>query len=250
MDRELNRIYCLVALKPYGNRALFDEEKLSKELTNATIKYLKQYGIRCVAEQPNPRGGDWGAWGDTLRYLWENKDYIMIPMAILRGMKDQYRSWIFKKYRQERPTATIHFKIRIKQQYEGYDYHCPNVDGAMMNLKYLADEAAVFLAKKYPLFVFDQTLGLSICQRQWRINLRMRHKQLNKLNNARIIRQLSALRVKDGTNLDFSITCLGFIKRVENAIQFKNGFWISEAGRFKGKRYYTVISTRVIRDYI
>ncbi len=246
MDVEIRKVYCRVEVLPIPNGTLFASKEFGNSLTREAVLYLKQNGVKAVAEPFGPKGGGYTKLFDIIRQLWSNREIILMILAILGSVRDGFRRVMSHFHNRGRPTISISLKVIVEGNYDGWEYAFPPLAQTMTGLKVAADDLRERLLKKYPLFRFDEYLGVSINQRSWRSNLYMKHRQIGRLNNARAIHQCETLRV--GTDIDqrFSFTILGLVERNEYPTKYSSaGHWSSSS---RAKRYFTAISTQIWED--
>lgn len=163
---ELEVVHCAVDLIS-GNNTLFDRTVLFSDLNNEAKRYFEHYGVKVEIEELAGFGGGTQTLLEFIKQLWTNKEIIGIIFVLLKNLY----IFLIGLTSKNRPRVRVNLwlKIEVDLEYvEGSD-----LEGAviprLINIKNLSDGLCKILEEKYPVFVFDQALGIYIERKSFEI---------------------------------------------------------------------------------
>jgi hypothetical protein len=227
MKNSLSTIHCSVQVAIGANQRMLNETIIYQNLTNDLIEYLKQYGIETEKQQIGMKGaGSGGFWTDlirTIKQLWKDR-FIIIAVynSVKVIIKSTYRKIFVKNYSNKKPRLFLSMEIISKDKSE-YD-PIWQYTNTLINFKNIADSAIKHLSSKHPLFLFDESLSITLTPNNYIQHYYITNNQLNSFNNSRILNIMRKNKIADNTLYRFTINKLSIIKRIKYSAE------ISESG--------------------
>lgn len=242
LEEELNTVYCHVHYRPTVSR-LLTNDAICEKLTKEAVSRIRSYGINCIEEMVAPRGGDYGSLWSYVAYLWENRRFSGLILAVFRALLWSIKHPFSHRLANSKPTLVIFLKIRKRSEKE--DWHGP-INEKLVDLKHLAQDLSNWLGLKYPIYSFDQQFGVSLSPESYRVNVYQSRNKTSSYNNGRLICRLRALKPQNNVDIRIDFSKFLFLRQTVNPTTCDGQMW---RGENKYKTYFTVISSRLITRY-
>jgi hypothetical protein len=187
------------------------------------------------------KGGGLDTILNILKTAWQNKDIIYAIFNIAYLLKRNYLNWIDDYLKKNKPRVVI---ILVVNYSTTGDYWC--IGDEINGLKFLADEIYRELSKKYPIFIFDQSLFVTFEDLEKRADCYITSEKNNKFNRYRLFKIFDSFSGKRNMQYHFSITNFFAVKRTENELNRSGSSWIGSNSKY----YYLFFSSRILSDYL
>lgn len=228
---ELEIVHCAIDLIT-DNNVLFDRSKLFPKLNAKAAKYLEHYGVKFEIGKPAGLGGGViGKLFDIIKELWANKEIIGILLAISNHL---YKSLI-RLTNKNRPRVNVSLRIETVTDLEYVqDSDLDSiVISELINLKNLSDGLCSLLKQDYPIFVFDQSFGVSIQKKSFSVNYFISDEYRKSFNRYRIMRLFERLKIESNVASRYSFNRWLLIECVRGKQNYEKGVWIGDRNRKK-----------------
>lgn len=239
-EEELNKIYFRVEPTHKGNLFLGNSSS-ADILTKIGISKIKSYGYDCVEEPISPKGGAGEFWWETVKFLWEFRDVIGIIITTGQTIKHSVNRLVNKRHEQLKPTYMISLRVRKTTPSKEHEWYI-EISDKLVGLKLLSQELYTFFSQEYPLFNFDQQIGVSISSKSFRVMVFLPHEKAGKISNYRLAKLLKIIKEKNNTQVIVDFGRFLLMRRNYSYVQADNSFW---TGSIHSKTYYTFLPTKL-----
>lgn len=246
---DIDKIHCYIDLSQNSIIGFINRVEIHTLISKDVSGYLKKYGFDF---EITPLGGKGGGGGgdfiaEALRMIRESVNILATLISIFELVKAVFKFIGIQMKRhieKSKPKVQLNFSLVIDED-PVYSNVLPASIERLIMLKHILDDICKKLHKKYSLFNFDYSFGISVYVRHFSISYILRAEDRNMFNNFRLMRLLKSFYIKNNTNITYGFTQWGFISRYDDKLKYIE----KTRMRSPNKRYYLFLSTRVISDY-
>lgn len=246
--RDINKIYCYIDFSQETNYSLFSRWEIHSLISKDVSNYLKQYKLEY---EITPLGGMGGGRVETLweiiKFAWNNKDIIAIFLASIKtilNIPKYIKSTLNSLSSPIGPVINICLELRTNTNFTDKNLNIA-FSQRLINLRLINDSICKELSNKYPIFRFNERLGLFSYPRKFGVNYELNADQKNTFNNFRLIRLIQGLKIKDNRYIRYCFSKWLLISRFDEILNIEG----KTRMRTPYKRYYLLLSTHIISDY-
>lgn len=203
IDEKLNIVECLVTYAPRTNRLIVNE-RICKKITTECLNRLKSYEISSIKKEPlEGIGGGDSPLSEVLSFLWQERKIIATAITIGRHLFAKTKFYVNEAKESKKPTLIINLSISSGKAVE--DWHAP-VSEKLADLKYLADDLALYLKTKYPIYNFDLLLSVSLPYRKYKAYVYQPAKKVSSFNDFKLLRCIKSLKVSPNRSVSIGFS--------------------------------------------
>lgn len=244
LSDELKHVTYYLAPSMIGNSALIDVNSILVSIRHDIDQYFKENGINHtdLGEVGGMGGG--GGFLELLKELWEKKDLIALAITSIKFAsilaKNEYRK------RLENKTKPLYFRLNlnlsISSDYStekiGNDYLEDYLIKVLSNLLLVSYALHKQIIEKRSFLKLDIDLNASIKSKTFNFALYLPSEEAEKQKKSKMLSILKTVTIKNDLSKSFRIIWKIIIKRTD-----------LKEGENKGKNYYFLTPSKLIKDY-
>lgn len=228
---DLKIVHCTVDLIS-GKHILFDRTLVFKKMNRDAEEYFEHYGVKFeIGRIAGLGGGGIATLFEVIKTLWAKKEIIGIAFTVFKHLYN----FLIKPLEQDKPHVRVSLWIQTDADMLYVRDHDLNwvVRDALVNLQDLSDGLKKSLKKKYPIFVFDQTFGVYIHNKNYKAYYSLFNEQDNSFNRYRLTLLFKKLKIMSNSSVEIRFNKWFLIERFDAETEFHNGLWLGDRNRKK-----------------